>query len=231
MKKALLNMLILFFLASPSLGAIAVEDTSIGATSGVLSHDVSGSDTILIVGIGHEYIGETYITGVTYNGTAMTRLEGLTSYTRTYDLNVWYLLNPDAGTHDIAASSTSTQINIMAVTLSGAEQEAPDSNQDVTNGVGSIETDITTTTADEILLAFGYNSTTTAWQAVAGQTLLMNQNAPGGNSHDEACYSKAVASAAATSATVETNETDNMINTVVAIAEVQTPSGAPPQIW
>lgn len=78
----------------------------------------SGSNRILIVGL---ITNNRSVSSVTYNGVEMTALYNRvdTSYGTSY--GYWYLLNPDAGTHDIVANLSlySNGETIFAVSLSG----------------------------------------------------------------------------------------------------------------
>lgn len=85
-------------------------------TSKTWSHTCSGSDRFLIVGT---QAGAS-ITGVTYNGVAMTLIDtqGLTK--------MWYLIAPATGSNSIVATAaSSTYIMTGSVSYTGVNQSSP----------------------------------------------------------------------------------------------------------
>jgi hypothetical protein len=81
--------------------------TNLG-TSYNLSHTVAaGSNLALIVGIYHDETGDN-CTGVTYNGTAMTRVTNKARFDGAQMGYIYSLVAPDSGTHNITASFSSS---------------------------------------------------------------------------------------------------------------------------
>lgn len=93
------------------------------------SHTAAGSDRVLLVYIYYWNGGNTgsRISGVTFNGVALTFLDtqrDAGAQQRTMD--VWYLLNPDTGTHTIAVSGMGFGSKCgVGISLSDAAQSAP----------------------------------------------------------------------------------------------------------
>lgn len=201
--------------------AVAVEDVT-GGTGKTVSHDVSGSNTILIVHVGHEWSGASSISSVTYNGDAMTKISGNASSSG-FDLSTWYLIAPDDGTHDISITTGLTDtLTVTAITVSGAEQQAPEASElELGSSVTSLSTDITTITDNALLVAGGLASNYATWVSVTNQTLQVQQNAPGGNSFDAVLYTKTTATAGANSTTVDANTSCNIYQSVVSIAPAE----------
>lgn len=89
----------------------------------------SGSNRVLMVGAFENITGYTAsnITGVTFNGVAMTKL---VEYYRTFSdgfmASIWYLAAPDVTTANIVLSlSVSTDVNAIAANYTDASQTAP----------------------------------------------------------------------------------------------------------
>lgn len=181
---------------------ITVDATSSGQGTGVnsktVSHVCSGADRILIVGVSNYDAGSggnDKVTGVTYNGVAMTLItktqgDGADSWNYLYAL-----VAPDTGTHNIVVSTSTTQdeINVVAASYNGAKQTGqPDAyvinNQ--TSSVTSITPTLTTLTNNCWLVSLFVNGYGGAITAGTGTTLrvtatqarkLMDSNGSVGN--------------------------------------------------
>lgn len=69
----------------------------------------------------------TNVTGVTYNGTAMTNAGAIDDFSTTYDLDVWYLVSPATGNNNVVVTrtGTSSNTNALAVSYSGVNTSSP----------------------------------------------------------------------------------------------------------
>jgi hypothetical protein len=137
-----------------------------GATSNTLSfnHTIgSGSDRILVVGLGAEESSSAnlVISSVTYNGVAMNLVAGSSSTTAStmkMKTDLYYLLETDlpaAGTYSVVAtySGTINNRNGGAISLFNVAQQAPESvNTNANVGSNTISTDITVITAGAIVV-------------------------------------------------------------------------------
>jgi hypothetical protein len=152
--------------------AIAIDATSNGytsaATSLTISHTVAGSNRVLVVGVSTQ----TTITGVTYNGVAMTL--GVTG-TNTF---IYYLATPDTGTHDIVISlNASGWCQGYGTSLSGCKTASPlDVTGTASIGAGNAITKAVTTVYDN---SYVFDNVTeygsgTAFTVGAGQTQIAN---------------------------------------------------------
>ena len=110
----------------------ATRATTGTGTSLTFSHTVSGSNRILVVGVADNdaTTGDT-ITGVTYNGVAMSRISG--GYGTNTDggtVFLYYLVAPATGTHNVVVScSSSHSLSALAASYTGAAQTGqPDAN-------------------------------------------------------------------------------------------------------
>jgi len=137
--------------------AIAYDTTTQGEQTGTSitqSHTCTGSDRLLLVGVTPgEASTSDIITGVTYNGVAMSLIDkqaetsGITVY-------IFGLVNPASGAHDyVISSSSSVAIKYCGVSYTGVKQTGlPDSVAKGTDADTSI-TMTTTTVADNCWLA------------------------------------------------------------------------------
>lgn len=106
--------------------AIAFDAASGGSgypvTSLTVSHTCSGSNRLLRVGVRSSVTsGGDTITGVTYNGVAMTKIA---SQSATVDrwITLWELVDPDIGTHDIVATNIAPELIVVcAASYTGAD--------------------------------------------------------------------------------------------------------------
>lgn len=95
--------------------------TTVTASSHTYSHTCSGSDRLLLVGITKRTNDD--ITGVTYNGTAMTQLIKRDHADSTEWLYIYGLLNPDIGTNNVVISAGgSSAIYSGSVSYTGVGQ-------------------------------------------------------------------------------------------------------------
>jgi hypothetical protein len=132
-----------------SSGGTALPDTSV-----TWSHTCTGSDLILVVGISQAGNYEDKVTGVTYNGVAMTRLatDGYVFTSGAYNRAVYlyYLVGPATGAHNIVVSSSeSLYFRCVAVSYTGIAQTGqPDGSDSGQVAEGTAITTGVTTTAD-----------------------------------------------------------------------------------
>lgn len=132
--------------AQPASAQIAFDAVSginnTGFTS--WSHTVTGTNTILLVGIESRF-GQP--TGVTYNSVAMTLLAARSDVS---DMSVYYLFAPTTGTNTIALSFSSapSQLFTAAVSYSGVLQSGLDNSSNASGGATSPHSASITPVAD-----------------------------------------------------------------------------------
>lgn len=119
------------------------------ANSITLAHTIgAGSDMMLVVGVCETSGTSDVLTGVTYNGVAMTRF---TNGFSAKNARVWmyYLANPAVGTHNIVASFSGTLVpSVGGISYSGVSA-TPDGGANNTSGPGASSVTVNlTTTAD-----------------------------------------------------------------------------------
>lgn len=105
-----------------------VTDGGYGASGGkTFSHTCSGSNRILFVST-FGAVGSDTVTGVTYNGVAMTLVKTLLTPTDGRYLGAWVLMNPASGANNVVISVSSGDTYGMAVSYTGTAQTGqPDS--------------------------------------------------------------------------------------------------------
>lgn len=111
----------------PYLLAIALDTTSTGnttTTETTASHVITGSDTILIMGIGDQDSLEANITGVTYAGVSLTKIDGQQTNTDPSWSHLYGKLSPTTGTNTASATRTtaSDALTICNASYTGVDQ-------------------------------------------------------------------------------------------------------------
>lgn len=132
-----------------SAAGIAYVDGATGSTTVASSLTltakpaVSGTNRMLVVGVGIEHIGAAdaaAITGITWNGTAMTKILATEAYRSGTEgrVELWYLIAPATGSNDLVVTSGATcdAIGAWAMALSGVAQTAPDASTSNNTGAG-----------------------------------------------------------------------------------------------
>lgn len=125
------------FLSSFTSAAIAFDSSASNQTTGtslLYSQTVTGSNTILFVGISIESVSDL-VTSVTYNGLTMTRISSQSGNGETAYL---YYLVGASGTHNVVINtSSSTGIRSSSSSYTGASQTGQPDNF-TTNTTGSL---------------------------------------------------------------------------------------------
>lgn len=108
--------------------AIALDATSGSSGSGTtltFSHTCTGSNLILIVGVMN--YDPAAITGVTYNGVAMTKIFASDVVSPSYNsMNQFYLVNPATGSNNIVVTVPgATPIRATGASYTGVAQTSP----------------------------------------------------------------------------------------------------------
>lgn len=139
--------------------AIAVDSitsndtTSFPSTSVTISHTVAGSDRLLVVGASmwQTVYNTGNVTGITYNGDALTLGPDVTVQALTYGLRsqIWYLVAPDTGTNNLVLTITGTTellaLRTGTLSLTGASQSSPlDTSATNTGTSNTLSSSVTT---------------------------------------------------------------------------------------
>lgn len=136
---------------------MAITLDSVGATLTIgttRSHTISGSNTYLVVPI-FESTTDT-VTGVTYNGVAMTLLAPTVKGGSIWNSSLWGLANPTTGTNNVIVSrSGGSTINVGSISYNGVDgtSSVNATATDTQGSVTSITATLTTTVDDCWLVA------------------------------------------------------------------------------
>lgn len=117
--------------------AITFDNSSTGTATALtctVAHTTAGSNRLLVVSTLVD--GGKTITGVTYNGIAMTQFGGELIFSGGHAINGWYIINPASGSNNIVATANSGTPNIYVrgVSYTSVVQT---SSLDVANGGGT----------------------------------------------------------------------------------------------
>jgi DNA-binding protein len=131
------------------------------------SHTATGTNRILFVGA--LTTSSDDLTGITYNGTGMTLIDKQKTNSDRWNY-LYYLLNPDSGTHNVVITSSGNYIQAAAVSYTGVRQSSqPDAH--TTNsetGSTSLTTALTTVADNSWIVSY----TRSGGTAAAGSGLL-----------------------------------------------------------
>lgn len=122
------------------------------------AHTCTGDDRILFVFVETAEPTTDYVTSVTYNSVAMTRINTVTftngGSARVY---LYYLIAPSTGSNNVVITSSSSIALIRgnAVSYTGASQTGQPDGNNTASGSGSSGTIAITTTADNCWMVFG----------------------------------------------------------------------------
>lgn len=157
------TILLLILVPNVAFGAIAYDNaTKRTWTAGgtvTFSHTTTGSDLVLIVTIFHF---DSTVSGVTYNGTALTELVDQVNNSASANYTaVYYLVNPDTGSNNVSITmSNSNNIEAVAATYTGVDTASfPDAwVSSAGNNSSSFSLGVTTT-VDDCWLVVGERET------------------------------------------------------------------------
>lgn len=124
----------------------SVDESYTGSTI-TLSHTVTGSDPVLIVGVNPDT--SAAVTSMTYNGVAMTKQNGYAvTGSTTQRIEMWYLQNPATGVNDIVVTfdTASAFASVRGASYTGVLGTVPDAfnNQNECQTCDSLATSVTT---------------------------------------------------------------------------------------
>ena len=127
--------------------------TDAGADTSTFSHTTGTlTDGLLVVLIAFRDSNDN-ASSVTYDGVAMTRANN--SEGNGLEADIWYLLNPNPGTHDVVVNGTlDEESHIVAATFSGVAQSSPlDQTVDGTGTGANPSINVTPTTNSQLIVA------------------------------------------------------------------------------
>ena len=153
--------------------------TASAVTSLTVSKVVSGDRTLLIVFVTAEdgTDGESNTSGVTYNGTAMTKITGKDQGSDS--ISAWYLINPDTGTHDIIASFTNAfaEVSLAGISFENVDQTSPiRDNTSASGTTGTITVTLTNSQDNDFVIAGLIKTVVAGTTPGSGQTERWDNN-------------------------------------------------------
>lgn len=140
--------------------AVTFGNTTYDVSSSSFSHNNNG-DCLVVCSSSNT----SAITGVTYNGVAMTQVGTAQNFaTFARDLQVWILVNPTAGSNTVAWTGGGANAYFGCISISGVDQTTPYTGLTTASGTSSTPSISVTTTVDNAFpLSFGfYPNTPTA---------------------------------------------------------------------
>jgi hypothetical protein len=178
-----------------------------GPTLGSLSN---GIVFVLVQSRGVASDGNLVITGITYDGSAMTLAKAQLEpdsggSTGSLSSEIWYLKNPPSGAKTVAITFTGTVNHSTAYvgSFSGVDQTSPinasagSGDAENASPTSTITQNITTTVANCFIVDSIYHKTSNALTPGAGQTVIAAESEPnGGGDTSDASYKGPVSSGA-----------------------------------
>lgn len=190
-------------------------------TSLTTAHTVTGSNTILFVGTFYQ-VNES-VSSITYNGAAMTFIARQTQESDTRNIELWYLINPATGAHNVVTTGSASSYRENHISsYTGAKQSSqPDSSASPTASSTTTFNMSTTVVASNCwLLAFARNDSVN-YSAGTGTTLR-----DGSLLSPALCDSNGTVGTGAQTLQLTTGSSGNHIGIIVSIAPPATgPAG------
>ncbi len=142
------------------------------------SHTCSGTDRYLVVGISMLSVAGSSVSGITYNGVALGFLGAVSSVSGAVRSELWGVVAPDTGTHDIDVTLSAALDSIgSASSFTGVHQTSPVEgfNSASATNVGAADATVDiTTVADNDWVIDNVATTDTAITVGTGQTQRSN---------------------------------------------------------
>ncbi|MFT6244824.1 MAG: hypothetical protein ACJA0U_002774 [Salibacteraceae bacterium] len=124
------------------------------------THPCNGTDRVLVVSIAEDKgaLGTNEITGITYNGVALTKQ--LQTGNGFYEAELWYLIAPATGANNVVITSNTQGMNYVgtSVSFTNAHQSAGNLIGNTNSGTGNSATttgataSVTPTTANDMII-------------------------------------------------------------------------------
>jgi hypothetical protein len=174
------TLLIVLAVPAHAFAAIAFDATvtSVNPASNTVSFTTSGSDRYLVVQV-LSSPGDT-VTGVTYNGVAMSQI--MTSTFGAQANELWGLANPASGTHNIVASFSGAPSTVVidAISYTGAQQTTPIEATGTNSGSGTSASVSVTTLTDNAWLVGYFRANSASGAFTAGSNTVIRTDAAEG---------------------------------------------------
>ena len=121
----------------------ATTSSGAGGSSQTWSHTCTGSNLLLVVQT-YSRTGASSVSGITYNGVALAKIDALNS--GGVILETWYLIAPATGAHNVVVTWVSTGANnsAMAYSYTGTRQSGVPDAHGTNTGTTSVSVALTT---------------------------------------------------------------------------------------
>lgn len=170
--------------------AIAYDTVATGQNDNTLSLTINftianNSNRLLVVAVGSEDLTGTVdtVSSITWNGTGLTKIDSI-NINSGENHELWYLLNPAAGTYNLVVTLTATPTNggigAAAISLYNVAQQAPEATNKGSGTNSPRTVSVTTLTNGAWIVDTMFDVGSTVTLAVNnGQTERYNFNNPG----------------------------------------------------
>lgn len=164
-------------------GASQVSSVTFAHTVG------SGANRILVVGVALRNGTGQSVTGVTYNGVAMTSA-GVAINGTTVRTSLWTLVNPASGTHDVVVSmSAAAVVAGGAHSYTGVDQTTPIGTAATATGNSNAPSVNVSSATDQLVVDSGGHSNSTSNGTVgSGQTQSYHDKSTGAATSNVVAY-------------------------------------------
>ena len=156
--------------------SIAVDSVSQGSTANqasiTISHTTSGTNRLMLVGISMQPEGES-VTSVTYNGTSLTLVGTEENSGGKARVEIWQLVAPAIGTHDVVVNLSGTSHKGVAVgvmTFTGINQTNPTLAFSANSGNSTTASTTVASATDDVVFAIVQSHKGLSATPGAGQT-------------------------------------------------------------
>lgn len=142
-----------------------------------ISHTCTGTNLVLIVQAVNYDATVGTVSGITYNGVALTKIAGVT-FSSNFNNEGWYLIAPATGTHDVVITWSASQLLVAGgiVSYTGAHQSAVIGTPATASGNDTTPTVTVSSAAGELVIDGVFVNNDTSSTPGSGQTEEYDQN-------------------------------------------------------
>lgn len=137
----------------------SAADPAVSSNSVTYAHTCTGSNLVLVVVVAWTASATRTVTGVTYNGVALTQVASARREVTFIDtsvsgVDIWYLINPATGTHNIIAtvSAVGTFVWGGGISFTGAHQSSVVGTANTATGTSTAPSVAITSAVGEIVV-------------------------------------------------------------------------------
>ncbi len=222
--------------ASPT-SSIAQQVTIATNTITFAHNTIVGTNLVLVVGVSMNVTARpaTSVTGITYNGVALTFIGAHNDSINVRRVEMWYLINPPTGNHNVVVTENMTIAGIIgsvvgATTFTGADQTTPIRAFASNDGNGNTDAANVTVASgvnDMVIDTLGFDGTHTVNSASGTQVQqwALTSGAPAPTASDVSGFGSTHAGAASVPMSEILSATSRWSDAAVSIQPSQTDLG------